>query len=188
MECIPIINVLAYSLVYSPCWHTVHNTNSVKFKFSDNLRFPGRQSIEQKYHRNFGVFYESGFWSLVPLPFLNPAWIPGSLQFTYCWSMAWKILNIMLLVCEMSAIVWEFEYSLTLLFFGIGMKTDLLQSCGHCWVFQIGWHVECSTFTFRLWNSSTGIPSPPLALFIVMLPKAHLTLHSRMSGSRWVIT
>ena len=28
----------------------------------------------------------------------------------------------------------------------------------------------------------------PLALFIVVLPKAHLTSHSRMSGSRWVIT
>jgi len=36
-------------------------------------------------------------------------------------------------------------------------------------------------------NSSTGIPSPPLALFKVMLPKAHLTSHSRMSGSRWVM-
>ena len=33
--------------------------------------------------------------------------------------------------------------------------------------------------SFRIWNSSTGIPSPPLALFVVMLPKAHLTLHSR---------
>ena len=71
------------------------------------------------------------------------------------------------------------------------MKTDVFQSCGHCWVFQICWHIECSTFTassFRIWKSSTGIPSPPLALFIVMLPKAHLTSHSRMSGSRWVIT
>ena len=71
------------------------------------------------------------------------------------------------------------------------MKTDLLQSCGHCWAFQICWHIECSTFTassFRIWNSSAGIPSPPLALFVVMLPKAHLTSHSRMSGSRWVIT
>ena len=71
------------------------------------------------------------------------------------------------------------------------MKTDLFQSCGHCWVFQICWHIECSTFTassFRIWYSSTGIPSPPLALFIVMLPKAHLTSHSRMSGSRWVST
>ena len=43
--------------------------------------------------------------------------------------------------------------------------------------------------SFRIWNSSTGIPSPPpLALFVVMLPKAHLTSHSKMSGSRWVIT
>ena len=63
-------------------------------------------------------------------------------------------------------------------FFVIGMKTDLFQFCGHCWVFQVCWHIECSTFTassFRIWNSSTGIPSPPLALFVVMLPKAHLT-------------
>ena len=29
------------------------------------------------------------------------------------------------------------------------------------------------------------IPSPPLALFVVMLPKTHLTSHSRMSGPRW---
>ena len=71
------------------------------------------------------------------------------------------------------------------------MKTDLFQFCGHCWVFQICWHIECSIFkasSFRIWNSSTGIPSPPLALFIVILPKANLTLHSRMSGSRWMIT
>ena len=71
------------------------------------------------------------------------------------------------------------------------MKTDLFQSCGHYWVFQICWHIECSTFRasfFRIWNSSTGIPSPPLALFVVMLPKTHLTSHSRMSGPRWVIT
>ena len=71
------------------------------------------------------------------------------------------------------------------------MKTDLFQSCGHCWVFQICWHIECNTFTassFRVCNSSTGIPSPLLVSFIMILPKAHLTLHSRMSGSRCVIT
>ena len=59
-------------------------------------------------------------------------------------------------------IIWTF---FALLFFGIGMKTDLFQSCGHCWVFQICWHIEGSTFTassFRIWNSSSGIPSPPL--------------------------
>ena len=59
-----------------------------------------------------------------------------------------------------------------------------------CWAFQICWHNDCSTLTassFRIWNSSAGIPSPPLALFVVMLPKAQLTSHCRMSGSRWVI-
>ena len=66
-------------------------------------------------------------------------------------------------------------HSLALPFFQIGMKTELLQSCGHCWVFQICWHIECSTFTassFKIWKSSTGIPSPPLALFVVMLATA----------------
>ena len=129
--------------------------------------------------------------SLVLLPFLNSAWTSRSSQFTYCWSLAWRILSIILLACEMSAILWQFEYSLALPFFGVGMKTDLFQFCGHCWVFQICWHIECSTFTassFRIWNNSSGIPSPLLALFVVMLPKAHLTSHFRMSGSRWVIT
>ena len=71
------------------------------------------------------------------------------------------------------------------------MKTELFQSCGYCWVFQICWYIECSTLTassFRIWNSETRMPSPPLSLSVVMLPKAHLTSHSRMPGSRWVIT
>ena len=54
-------------------------------------------------------------WSLVPLPFLNLAWTSGSSQFTYCWSLAWRILSITLLACEMSAIVRWFEHSLALL-------------------------------------------------------------------------
>ena len=100
-------------------------------------------------------------------------------------------------MCEMRAIVQSCEHSFALPFFGIGMNTDLFQSCGHCWDFQICWHFECSTLffecrflssSFRIWNSSTGIPSPALALFAVMLPKAHLTSHSRMSGFRSVIT
>ena len=119
-------------------------------------------------------------WSLVLLPFLKPAWTSGSSLLTYCWSLTWRILNITLPVCEMSAVVWLFQNCLTLRFFGIGVKTDLFQSCGHCCVFQICWHIELSTFTassFRIWNSSTGIPSPPLALFVVMFPKAHLISH-----------
>ena len=76
------------------------------------------------------------------------------------------------------AVVWAF--------FGIAFLWDWnenwpSQSCGHCWIFQISWHIKCSTFTpssFRIWNSSTGIPLPPLSLFVVMLPKAPLTSHS----------
>ena len=43
-------------------------------------------------------------WSLVPLPYLNPACTSGCSRFTYYWSLAWKILSIILLACEMSAI------------------------------------------------------------------------------------
>ena len=126
-------------------------------------------------------------WYLDPLPFLNQACTSGSSQFVYCWNLAWRNLRITLLACVMSVIVQEFEHSLTLPFFGTGMKIDLFQSCGHWRVFQICWHTECSTFkasSFRIWNSSAGILSPLLALFIVMLPKAHLTSHSRMSVSK----
>ena len=30
-------------------------------------------------------------WSLVPLPYVNPACTSGSSRFTYCWSLAWRI-------------------------------------------------------------------------------------------------
>ena len=124
---------------------------------------------------------------LVPLPFLKPPWTSGSSWFTYCWSLSWIILSVTLLACLISVIVCSFEHYLALPFFGFRMKTDHFQSCGHCWVLKICSHVDCNSFTassFRIWNSSAGIPSPPLALFIVMLPKACLTSYSRMSGSR----
>ena len=106
-------------------------------------------------------------WSLVPLPLRNPACTHESSQFNYCWSLAWRILSITLLACEVNAIVWKFDHSLSLSF-EVGIKTDLFQSCDHCWVFQICWHVECSISTassIRIWNSSAGIPSPPLSLY-----------------------
>ena len=42
-------------------------------------------------------------WFLVPLPFLKLAWTSGSSQFTYCWSLAWRILSIALLACAAAA-------------------------------------------------------------------------------------
>ena len=105
---------------------------------------------------------------------------PGLENFVHYFARVWDECN--------CAVV---EHSLALPLFGSGMKTDLFQSCGQSWIFQVCWHIECNTYTassFRLWNSSAGVPSPPLTLFVVMLPKTHLTSHSRMSGSRWVIT
>ena len=135
------------------------------------------------------IHWVLAIWSLVPLSFLNLAWTSGSSRFTNYWSLVnfehhfssmWDECN--------CAVVWAF---FGIDFFWDWNEMDLFQSCGDCWVFQICWHIECSTFTatsFRIWNSSAGTPLPPLPLSIVMLPKAHLTSHSRMSGSKSVIT
>ena len=79
------------------------------------------------------------------------------------------------------ASMWnERNYTVVWTFSGIGMKTDCFHVCDHCWVFQICWHIECSTLTaasFRIWNSSAGIPVLSLALFVAMLPKS-IWLHT----------
>ena len=114
----------------------------------------------------------------------------------------WKFLAHVLL----KPILKDFEHNLAIMwnesnsvvvwtFFGIDLLWDWNENwnfpvCDHCWVFQICGHTECNTFSassFRIWDSSAGIPSPPIALLVVMLPKAHLTSHSRISGSRWMI-
>ena len=86
------------------------------------------------------------------------------------------------------AVVWTF--------FGI----SLIWVWNENWGFPVLWPllsfpyllaVEYSILTassFRSWNSSAGIQSIPLALFIVMLPKVYVNSRSRMSGFRWVIT
>ena len=130
-------------------------------------------------------------WSLVPLPFLN-----SSLNI-------WKFLVHVLLKPSLEnfehyfARVWD-ECNCTVVWtiFGISFLSYWNEnwpfpSCSHCWVLHICWHIVYSTLTassYRIWNSSARIPSPPLALFVMMLPKAHLTSHSRMFGSSWVIT
>ena len=102
---------------------------------------------------------------------------PGLENFEHYFDSMWDECN--------CAVVWAF--------FGIAFLWDWNEN----WPFPVLWpqsewpQIECSTLTassFRIWNSSTGIPSPPLALFGVMLPKAHLTSHFKVSGSRWVIT
>ena len=128
--------------------------------------------------------------------------ISGSSAFSKSSLYIWKFLVHVLLKPSLKDFepdldsMWN-EYSCVAVwtFFGIALLWDwnenwLFPSCGHCWVIHICWHTECSTFiasSFRIWNIPAGIPAHPLALFVVMLPKEHLTLHSKKYGSRWVI-
>ena len=128
-------------------------------------------------------------WSLVPPPFLNLAWTsgsswfllkPGLENFEHYFAIVWDECN--------CAVVWGF--------FDVAFLWDWNEN----WPFPVLWPLLSFPNLLAYWlqyfqsiifedlKYSTGIPSPPLALFVVMLPKAHLTSHSRMSGSRWVIT
>ena len=133
--------------------------------------------------------------SLVPLPFLNSTFTSGISQFMYCWSLAWKIFEHYLASkwnehnCSSLNILWYCPYLDWNENWPFPVLWPLLFS--KFGVFQICWHIECSILTassFRIWNSSAGIPPLPLALLVVMLPKAPLTSHLRMSGSRWMTT
>ena len=55
---------------------------------------------------------------------------------------------------DLAASVWTF-FGIALLL--IAMQTDLLQCCGHCWVFQICWHIECSTLTASYFRIESDI-------------------------------
>ena len=105
--------------------------------------------------------------------------MPGLENFEHYFTSMWDECN--------CAVVWAF--------FGIAFLWDWNEN----WPFPVLWPLlsfpnllaywvqRFHSIIFRIWNSSTGIPSPPLALFEVMLPKVHLSSHSWMSGSRWVI-
>ena len=109
-------------------------------------------------------------WSLVPLAFLKSAWTSGSSWFTYCWSLAWRILSIILLACEMSV---QLCSSLSILWLAY------LWGWNENWRFPVLWPLLSFPSLLAYWvqhfhsiifqDSNPGIPSPPLALFIVML-------------------
>ena len=58
------------------------------------------------------------------------------------------------------------EHSLAFPFFGIGFKTDLFQSCEHCWVFQIYSHYICHSLL--LFFSSLWVAHPAVMRFDLM--------------------
>ena len=103
--------------------------------------------------------------SLVPWPFLNPICTSRSSEFKYCWSLAWRILSITLLACEMSALVKKFKHPLALplekamathsstLTWKIPWKEEpgRLQSMGSLRVRQ-DWVTSLALFTFMHWR------------------------------------
>ena len=67
-------------------------------------------------------------WSLVPLPFLKPAWTSESSQIMYSWSLAWRILRITSIWDEWNcAVVWPF--------FAITFLCDWSEN----WLFPVLW-------------------------------------------------
>ena len=174
-------------------------------------------------------------WSLVALPFLNPACTSGNFRFTYClkdfeyclanmsnndtplqysclenprdggawWAAVYGVaqsrtrLKWLSSSSSSSSNMWN-EHSCPVVwrFFGIVFLWDWNVS----WTFPVLWPLlsfpnllvywvqHFSSISFRICNSSPGIPSLTIALFIVILPKACLTSHCKMFGYRWMTT
>ena len=135
-----------------------------------------------------------------PCFFYNPMdagnWIFGSSAFSKSSFYIWKFLVHILLNPSLKgfehylASTWnECNCMIVWTFFGIA----LLWGWDENWPFPvlwpllsfvIYWCINCSNLSassLRVWHCSTAFPSPPLALFIVMLPKTHLTSYLRMS-------
>ena len=77
-----------------------------------------------------------GNLSLVPLPFRNPAWTSGSSWFMYCWSLAWRVLSVTLLVCEICVIL---NCVLFWTFFGIFLNIFFTSHNYHFVVMSLCW-------------------------------------------------
>ena len=74
------------------------------------------------------------------------------------------------------------EHSLALPFFGIGMKLTFSSLVATAEFSNLAGILSAALSQHHLLEFE--IAQPPPALFMVMFAKIHLTLHSRMSGSR----
>ena len=106
---------------------------------------------------------------------------PGLENFEHYFTSVWNECN--------CAVVW--------VFFGMAFLWDWNEN----WPFPVLWPLLSFPNLLAYWVqhfhsiifqgfeiAQLEIPSPPLALFVVMLSKVHFTSHSKMSGSRSVIT
>ena len=82
-------------------------------------------------------------WSLVPLPFLNPAWTSGSSRFTYCWSPSLENFE------HYFASVWdECNCAVVWAFFGIAFLWDWNEN----WHFPVLWPLLCIPDLLAYWE------------------------------------
>ena len=92
-----------------------------------------------------------GNWSLVLLPFLNPTWTSGSSLFIDCWNLAWRILSITLLACEMSTVVQYLNIFWHCLSLGLEWKLNF-PVLWHCWVSKFSGILSATLSQHHLWE------------------------------------
>ena len=109
-------------------------------------------------------------WSLIPLPFLKPAWTSGSSQITYYWSLAWRILSITLLVCEMNG----YFLAMTISKLYGSAKTSLYWENKLCWI-----RVFLS-FTILIWEMNLIITTVIVNTLNIILIECNLHQGSPM--------
>ena len=105
-------------------------------------------------------------WSLVPLPFLKPAWTAGRSWFTNCWILAWRILSITLLavrwvpLCSSLSTLWQCNWNVN-------------------WPFPVLWPLLSfpNLLPFgHLWQKALFFP-PEKYFFIYCLPSSGVFSH-----------
>ena len=81
-------------------------------------------------------------WSLVPLPFLKSNCTSGTSQFTYCWSLAWRILIITLLAYAVCLVA---QLCLTLCMWNECKLYVSLNIVWHCLSLGLEWKLTFSS-------------------------------------------
>ena len=105
-------------------------------------------------------------WSLVPLPFLKPAWTSGSSRFTYCWNLTSYLQEIDSFAEKTD--IWTFPVLRTKQFRGptlfvLGYLFPVLSAIR--WQQSHPWTHQRKT-SFLTWSCSCCQPAPPCRLHV----------------------